>query len=365
MCLMIETVCPSAATIAGLGRCDNPNANVACTNTCAYASDGECDDGGPGSEFATCVRGTDCFDCGVRQPLLDNGYCRGGTGLCGTSATLNNCGTDDVYRMSYRMRPSPPSLPPPPPRKPPPQSPSPAPPPSGCRNSAAINYRPFAVVDDGSCLIGGCTDSRFPQYNPAASYDNGYANGGCAPPVPGCTNSAAVNYQASTTYCPTGNCCVMATRVYGCMNSDALNYNPSATYSNATAHPCIPRVRGCTNSAAANYNALYNTLLPGSCIFFGCTNSLASNYNAQATNYDGSCPAHPGCTDPAALNYNAVYNTQLTGSCSYGGCRTQGDPNYNARNTFAIPGSCAGSGRRLEEDAPGRRLQSSGCMDPA
>ena len=198
MCLMIETVCPSAATIAGLGRCDNPNANVACTNTCAYASDGECDDGGPGSEFATCVRGTDCFDCGVRQPLLDNGYCRGGTGLCGTSATLNNCGTDDVYRMSYRMRPSPPPTPPPPPRKPPPQSPSPAPPPSGCRNSAAINYRPFAVVDDGSCLIGGCTDSRFPQYNPAASYDNG----GCAPPVPGCTNTAAVNYQASATRAP-------------------------------------------------------------------------------------------------------------------------------------------------------------------
>eukprot|EP00900_Chrysochromulina_parva_P015972 jgi/Chrpa1/24376/Chrysochromulina_OHIO_Genome00026755-RA len=44
-----------------------------CTNTCignpSYASDGDCDDGGPGSEYGTsCVYGTDCFDCGPRQP---------------------------------------------------------------------------------------------------------------------------------------------------------------------------------------------------------------------------------------------------------------------------------------------------------
>ena len=163
----------------------------------------------------------------------------------------------------------------------------------------------------------------------------------------------------------------MATRVYGCMNSDALNYNPSATYSNATAHPCIPRVRGCTDSAAANYNALFNTLLPGSCIFFGCMNPLASNYNRQATVSDGSCPPNPGCTIRGALNYNAVYNVQLAGSCSFGGCTDSTTANYNALNTFFIPGSCATSGRRLEEelevDAPGRRLQTStsGCMDPA
>ena len=175
--------------------------------------------------------------------------------------------------------------------------------------------------------------------------------------------SDGLPHQASATYCPTGNCCVFA--VAGCMSSDALNYNPSATYSNANAHPCIPSIQGCTNSAAANYNALYNTLLPGSCIFYGCMNSMASNYDAQATISDGSCPDAPGCCDPVAANFNPAYNVQQAGSCSYGGCTTVGDPNYNARNTFAIPGSCAGSGRRLEEDAPGRRLQSSGCMDPA
>ena len=36
----------------------------ACTNTCNYAFDFECDDGGPGSMHSLCPLGTDCFDCG-------------------------------------------------------------------------------------------------------------------------------------------------------------------------------------------------------------------------------------------------------------------------------------------------------------
>jgi hypothetical protein len=36
-----------------------------CTQT-AWASDGVCDDGGPGSEYALCTYGTDCTDCGTR-----------------------------------------------------------------------------------------------------------------------------------------------------------------------------------------------------------------------------------------------------------------------------------------------------------
>jgi len=37
-----------------------------CLDTCDYAGDGECDDGGPGSDFAICEYGTDCTDCGTR-----------------------------------------------------------------------------------------------------------------------------------------------------------------------------------------------------------------------------------------------------------------------------------------------------------
>lgn len=37
-----------------------------CTNTCEYADDGDCDDGGPGSDFSICAFGSDCNDCGPR-----------------------------------------------------------------------------------------------------------------------------------------------------------------------------------------------------------------------------------------------------------------------------------------------------------
>ncbi len=37
-----------------------------CTSTCGDASDGYCDDGGPGSQFSICGLGTDCADCGTR-----------------------------------------------------------------------------------------------------------------------------------------------------------------------------------------------------------------------------------------------------------------------------------------------------------
>ncbi len=37
-----------------------------CTDTCSTASDGECDDGGPGAEYDSCDIGTDCDDCGQR-----------------------------------------------------------------------------------------------------------------------------------------------------------------------------------------------------------------------------------------------------------------------------------------------------------
>lgn len=41
-----------------------------CLNTCAYANDGECDDGGEGSLYNVCAYGSDCGDCGPREALF-------------------------------------------------------------------------------------------------------------------------------------------------------------------------------------------------------------------------------------------------------------------------------------------------------
>ena len=44
-----------------------------CDNSCQYANDGECDDGGPFSDYDYCGFGTDCADCGPRDDLDGDG----------------------------------------------------------------------------------------------------------------------------------------------------------------------------------------------------------------------------------------------------------------------------------------------------
>ena len=48
-----------------------PSVPHACLNVCTLAGDGDCDDGGPGAEFALCHYAEDCDDCGGRPPLTD------------------------------------------------------------------------------------------------------------------------------------------------------------------------------------------------------------------------------------------------------------------------------------------------------
>jgi hypothetical protein len=43
-----------------------------CDNTCSHASDGDCDDGGPGSEYNLCTAGTDCTDCSTTDDDYDD-----------------------------------------------------------------------------------------------------------------------------------------------------------------------------------------------------------------------------------------------------------------------------------------------------
>jgi len=43
-----------------------------CTDACIHANDGQCDDGGSGSEYFDCAFGRDCSDCGSRNLQRDN-----------------------------------------------------------------------------------------------------------------------------------------------------------------------------------------------------------------------------------------------------------------------------------------------------
>uniref|UniRef100_A0A7S4M2N9 Uncharacterized protein n=1 Tax=Prymnesium polylepis TaxID=72548 RepID=A0A7S4M2N9_9EUKA len=50
-----------------------PVSPIAACDSCIHASDGECDDGGPGSAYSLCDTGTDCTDCGVESGSGDSG----------------------------------------------------------------------------------------------------------------------------------------------------------------------------------------------------------------------------------------------------------------------------------------------------
>ena len=64
-----------------------------CDNTCQYAYDGQCDDGGPNSLYSLCDCGTDCADCGTRE-VSDNdcldGSSSSSSGSSGSSSSSSS-----------------------------------------------------------------------------------------------------------------------------------------------------------------------------------------------------------------------------------------------------------------------------------
>jgi len=120
-----------------------------CSDTCYFAYDSDCDDGGPGAEYISCTLGSDCSDCGIRipnegmncwYPCSQSGgqpcasFC-GSEGACcriGYEPSAAYCGFGalgcDSYHCCTRMPSPPPDIPSPPPLPSPPPSPRPAPP---------------------------------------------------------------------------------------------------------------------------------------------------------------------------------------------------------------------------------------------
>lgn len=82
--------CSSTCTCDTTSGCDagcTCDSDCLCDDTCQYANDGVCDDGGPNSQYTECTYGTDCTDCGPRDP--DNACpCDTGTG-CQTGCSCD------------------------------------------------------------------------------------------------------------------------------------------------------------------------------------------------------------------------------------------------------------------------------------
>ncbi|MDC0029275.1 hypothetical protein OAJ32_02085, partial [bacterium] len=168
---------------------------------------------------------------------------------------------------------------------------------SGCTDTTAFNYDPYALIDDSSCNlpIYGCTDSLAFNYDSLAHIDDG----SCIPFYYGCIDSIALNYD-SLANTDDGSCIYC---VYGCMDSLACNYDSLATCDDGS---CLT-IYGCTDPLVCNYDPLA-TCDDGSCItspVYGCTDSLASNYNQLANCDDGSC------CGGASSNNSISFGTQI------------------------------------------------------
>ena len=71
---------------------------ASCTDACPYASDGFCDDGGPGAEYAHCELASDCSDCGARTYSGGSGRRLGLVEATANTAAARSIGyaTDDA-----------------------------------------------------------------------------------------------------------------------------------------------------------------------------------------------------------------------------------------------------------------------------
>ena len=85
---------------------DGGSSQTLCSNTCQYANDDECDDGGEGSLYSICDLGSDCADCGPRggggNPF-NSGYSSGGYSSGGYSSSgYSSSGySSSSYSSSY------------------------------------------------------------------------------------------------------------------------------------------------------------------------------------------------------------------------------------------------------------------------
>ena len=216
----------------------------------------------------------------------------------------------------------------------------------GCMDATAFNYNSSANIDDGSCIIYGCTNpySQGGLFNPLANVDDG----SCI--LIGCADSMYVEYYTQG-FTPSiseevyNDLFCFQVAVFGCTDNGwlpnalgeindsdsdanpAVNYNPDANIDDGS---CITEIMGCTDATAFNYNPSAN-IDDDSCypIIYGCLDPESFNFNdydydfvgneltgingVDVNTSNGVCTQIVnGCTDSNANNFSPVSYTHLT-----------------------------------------------------
>ena len=93
----------TAGQTVWLGLTEEAANATECANTCVgnptYAFDGDCDDGGPGSEYDECSFGTDCFDCDSRgdASIGADGHDHGGRRMTEESSSSSSSSSSSTW----------------------------------------------------------------------------------------------------------------------------------------------------------------------------------------------------------------------------------------------------------------------------
>ena len=239
----------------------------------------------------------------------------------------------------------------------------------GCTNASADNYdsEDPATIDDGSCIISGCTTIGACNYDAAANNDDGSCE---VTSCVGCGTPSACNYDSSVTLNEPISC-VYATGCDSCSGETDGTGSVVDGDSDDDGVCNADEVGGCTNASACNYNSSA-TDDDGSCLsldacgvcggtgvdsdgdgvcdaneVLGCTLSAACNYSEAATENDGTCDfiSCVGCMDESACNFDPSATLNQLLDCTYaetgydcsGTCNNDSDTD-GICDEFEVPG---------------------------
>jgi len=210
----------------------------------------------------------------------------------------------------------------------------------GCTITTALNYKPLANTEDGSCkfTVFGCMDKKALNFNKLATRDKNL----CKYRM-GCMDNKALNFDIKAQR-DSGKCVFPAVivPVYGCTQKNALNFNVKANSENGT---CKFTVWGCMDKKALNYNKLATSDRKATVCEYkrgieGCFNGPMGGKFYPKTSKVATFKAKPWCRIVSIESCNQAFTANGPIWCYM---KMIFDPRDNCPDQVVTSGECKGA----------------------
>ena len=213
----------------------------------------------------------------------------------------------------------------------------------GCTDPSACNYDPAAVIDDGSCILGGedLTITILTDNYPGETTWTVTDGSGTVWPQAVHTRRQRRNteqvcidagcYVYINDSFGDGICCAYGTGAYTVSSNGTVLASGGEFTATEVTEICLGSDFGCTDATACNYDPAATTD-DGSCDFscYGCTDPAACNYDPAATIDNGLCELPdpidgcPTCDYPLNSQGDGVGGQRIRNGSYYGRVRYTG-----------------------------------------